>query len=58
MTPELRDLISAGASTDQIRDHVRKQGIMGLREAGLAALFAGITTIDEIIRETVLEDDR
>ncbi len=56
MDADLRDLISQGGSTDQIRDHVRKKGILGLREAGLAALFAGVTTIDEIVRETVLED--
>jgi type IV pilus assembly protein PilB len=56
MDADLRDLISEGGSTDQIREHVRKKGIVGLREAGLDALFAGVTTIEEIIRETVLED--
>jgi type IV pilus assembly protein PilB len=28
-----------------------------LREAGLNAIFNGVTTIDEVIRETVLEDE-
>jgi type IV pilus assembly protein PilB len=53
---EIRDLVSAGASTDVLRAHVRSRGIAGLREAGLRALHAGITTIEEVVRETVLED--
>jgi hypothetical protein len=32
-------------------------GARGLREAGLEALTAGVTTIDEVVRETVLEDE-
>jgi type IV pilus assembly protein PilB len=57
MTDEIRDLVSNGASTDQLRNAMRKMGARGLREAGLAALTAGVTTIDEIVRETVLEDE-
>jgi type IV pilus assembly protein PilB len=57
MNDELRDLISRGASTDQLRAYCRKIGIQGLRDAGLRALFDGITTIEEVVRETVLEDD-
>jgi type IV pilus assembly protein PilB len=30
---------------------------MGLRDSGLRALFGGVTTIDEVVRETVLEDE-
>src|SRR5712692_2206329 len=54
---ELRDLISTGVSTDELRKHCRQQGMETLREAGLRALFSGITTIEEIVRETVLEED-
>ncbi len=54
---ELRDAISAGASTDQLRATCRKHGMATLREAGLEAIFNGNTTIDEIVRETVTEDD-
>lgn len=54
---DLRDLISKGGSTDQLRAHARKKGVKGLRERGLDALFAGVTTLDEIVRETVLEDE-
>jgi type IV pilus assembly protein PilB len=54
---EVRDLISAGASTDQLRNACKQQGMMTLREAGLRAIFAGRTTIEEVVRETVLEDE-
>lgn len=54
---ELRDMISAGASTDQLRALCRKQGMSTLRESGLRAIFNGHTTIEEVINETVLEDE-
>src|SRR5262249_25475686 len=54
---EIRDLISGGASTDQLRTACRKQGMNTLRESGLRAIFEGKTTIDEVVRETVLEDE-
>jgi len=57
MNDQLRDLISRGGSTDQLRAAVRQQGVQGLREAGMKAVYTGLTTIDEIVRETVLEDD-
>jgi type IV pilus assembly protein PilB len=56
MNDELRDMISSGASTDQLRTACWGQGMTTLREAGLKALFSGVTTIDEVVRETVLED--
>jgi type IV pilus assembly protein PilB len=57
MNDELRDMISAGASTDQMRIACKKQGMVTLREAGLRALYAGKTTIEEVVRETVLDDE-
>ncbi|MEJ5275352.1 MAG: ATPase, T2SS/T4P/T4SS family [Thermogemmata sp.] len=57
MNDDLRDMVSRGASTDALRQYTRKMGTLSLRDAGLRALFAGITTIDEVVRETVLEDE-
>jgi type IV pilus assembly protein PilB len=54
---EIRDLISGGASTDQLRSACRKQGMQTLRESGMHALYDGKTTIEEIVRETVMEDE-
>ncbi len=57
ITDELRDLITGGASTDQLRVGARRLGMNTLREVGLRAIFNGITTIDEVVRETVVEDE-
>ncbi len=54
---ELRDLVSKGSSTDQLRNYARSKGVRGLREAGLTALYNGVTTLDEVVRETVLDDE-
>jgi type IV pilus assembly protein PilB len=32
-------------------------GMVTLRESGLRALADGVTTIEEVVRETVLEDE-
>jgi type IV pilus assembly protein PilB len=57
MNDDLRDMVSRGASTDAIRQYTRKAGTSSLRDAGLRALFAGTTTLDEVVRETVQEED-
>jgi type IV pilus assembly protein PilB len=57
MNDEIRDLISAGASTDQLRKECRRQGMITLRDSGLRAIYSGLTTIEEVVRETVLEDE-
>jgi type IV pilus assembly protein PilB len=54
---DIRDLISSGVSTDELRTACRRMGMTTLRESGQRALFKGLTTIEEIVRETVLEDD-
>ena len=56
VTDEIRDLITEDASVDDIRDMARSQGMTTLREAGLKLIFDGVTTIDEVVRETVMED--
>jgi type IV pilus assembly protein PilB len=56
MNDDLRDMVSRGASTDAVREYSRKQGVESLRDNGIAALLAGVTTLDEVARETVLED--
>jgi len=55
MNDPMRDMIMQGANTDEIRTAARGFGMVSLRDAGVDAMFAGTTTADEIIRETVLE---
>jgi type IV pilus assembly protein PilB len=54
---DLRDMISAGASTDQLRLGCKKMGMTTLRESGMRALYAGLTTIEEVVRETILDEE-
>ncbi len=53
---DVRDMITSDASVDELRNLARTQGMTTLREAGLKLIFDGHTTIDEVVRETVMED--
>ena len=46
-------MIVAEASLDDFRDACRKFGMRTLRESGLKAIHAGLTSIEEIVRETI-----
>ncbi|HQI28333.1 MAG TPA: ATPase, T2SS/T4P/T4SS family [Sedimentisphaerales bacterium] len=52
---EIRELIMNRASTNVLRMASLKAGMKPLRENGLAAIYDGLTTIDEIARETMIE---
>jgi type IV pilus assembly protein PilB len=43
------------ASTDELRESARSIGMVTLRDAGMAAAEEGRTTLDEVVRETILE---
>ncbi|BAM04181.1 GspE/PulE family protein [Phycisphaera mikurensis] len=53
---DMRELIMKQASTQLLRNESRKRGMRTLRQSGLMALYDGMTTIEEIIRETMVED--
>jgi len=53
---EIRELIMQSASTQVLRAEARKRGMRTLRQAGLIALYDGLTTIDEVVKETMVED--
>jgi type IV pilus assembly protein PilB len=52
---DLRDMIMRNASTDELRDAAKSYGMVSLRDAGMSAAAEGRTTLDEVIRETILE---
>lgn len=56
VTDDIRDQVTSDASIDDMRNMARTQGMTTLREAGLKLIFDGVTTIDEVVRETVMED--
>jgi len=43
------------ASTDELRDQAQSDGMVILREFGMSLARDGITTLDEIVRETVVD---
>jgi type IV pilus assembly protein PilB len=55
LTDDLRDMIMENASTDDLREKARTFGLVSLRDAGMKLALEGTTTLDEVIRETVLE---
>jgi len=52
---EVRDLIMNQASTGVLRAAAQKGGMSLLRESGLATIYDGVTTIDEVVKETTSE---
>ena len=49
----IRNMIMEKASTNLLRDEAVKNGMIMLRENGLSAIYDGITTVDEVIKETI-----
>ena len=52
MTPDLRRMILQAASTDELNRTAIEQGMITLRQDGLVKVRKGITTLDEVIKET------
>src|SRR5215203_642437 len=53
VTEELRELILVGASALELRRKAIDEGMITLRHSGLRKVKDGVTTVDEIVRETV-----
>ncbi len=53
ITDEIRELILIGASALELRKKAVDDGMITLRESGLHKIRAGVTTVEEVVRETV-----
>jgi type IV pilus assembly protein PilB len=51
----IRDMVMANASTDEIRTQAQKDGMITLREFGMGLASNGITSLEEVVRETIEE---
>ncbi len=51
---ELRELILVGASALELKKKALEQGMLTLRRSGLIKVAAGLTTLEEVLRESVL----
>ena len=54
ITDDLRELILVGASALELKKKALDNGMITLRKSGLMKVAAGLTTIEEVLRETVL----
>lgn len=55
MNDDLRDMVARNASTDELRESAKGYGMIPLRDAGMQTAYDGITSLEEIVRETILE---
>jgi type IV pilus assembly protein PilB len=53
VTDDIRELILIGASSLELRKKAIDDGMITLRESGLHKIRAGVTTVEEVVRETV-----
>jgi type IV pilus assembly protein PilB len=56
MNDTLRDMIIAETSLDEFRTACRKFGMRTLRETGMNMIHDGLSSIEEVLRETMLDD--
>ncbi len=55
MNDEMRDMILRNVATDELKAKAIECGMIPLRDYGLNFAFQGLTTLDEVVRETVLD---
>jgi type IV pilus assembly protein PilB len=53
VTDAMRELILVGASAIDLRRKGGEEGMVTLRESGLLKIRQGVTTVEEVTRETV-----
>jgi len=53
-TDEIRDMILSGASSIELKRKAIEEGMVSLRMSGLQKIREGATTLEEVLRETVL----
>jgi type IV pilus assembly protein PilB len=55
LNDDMRDMIINNAATDELREAARRNGMVTLRDAGMDAVYAGTTSVEEVVRETIVE---
>jgi type IV pilus assembly protein PilB len=54
MTASLRRMVLQGASSDDLKTEAVREGMVTLRKDGLLKVKRGVTTLDEVLKETAL----
>jgi len=53
LSDEIRQLILEGASAIELKQKAVDEGMVSLRRSGLTKVRDGLTTLEEVVRETV-----
>src|SRR3989338_7940240 len=53
MTPTIKDFLMKSATSDQIEEQAKKEGMMTMVEDGITKCVQGLTTIEEVFRVTM-----
>jgi type IV pilus assembly protein PilB len=53
---EIREAVMRRASTNVLRGLAIKKNMRALRDSGIFAIFEGMTTIEEVVKETIYEE--
>jgi type IV pilus assembly protein PilB len=56
ITAEIREMILDRCKSSELRRKAVEQGMIGLRQDGLLNIQKGITTVEEVLRETSVDD--
>jgi type IV pilus assembly protein PilB len=54
---DIRDMIVQHASTQILRNEAKKRGMRTLRQSGILSIYDGVTSIEEVVRETLMEEE-
>jgi len=57
ITDEIKDLILSKAQSKDIKKVAMKNGMVTLRRSGLDKISEGITSVEEVLRETVKDTE-
>jgi type II secretory ATPase GspE/PulE/Tfp pilus assembly ATPase PilB-like protein len=52
MSSDVRKMIIEGRTSDDIEEQARKEGMSSLRNEGIKKILEGLTTLEEVARET------
>ena len=53
LTDEVKQLVLEGASSIELKQRAVEEGMISLRRSGLQKVRDGLTTMEEVVRETV-----
>ena len=53
ITEDIQELVLVGASARELRRKATEEGMISLRQSGINKMKLGLTTIEEIVRETM-----